>query len=107
MNKSRAIRPMKVHALTVALLALTATSANAFEFKTEGDWYARFDTTISYGASWRVSDLDPENVGKAYFDPLNSTLTNAERRASIGRWSVWARPSAWWRDSSVGSGRST
>jgi len=87
MNKSRAIRPMKVHALTVALLALTATSAQAIEFN-NGEWSGSFDTTISYGASWRVSDLDPENVGKAYFDPLNSTLTNAERRASIGRWSV-------------------
>ena len=65
MNNSRAIKHMKVHALTAALLALTATSAQAIEFN-NGEWSGSFDTTISYGASWRVSDLDPENVGKAY-----------------------------------------
>jgi len=87
MNKTKAMNLMKAHVLPVALLALTATSANAIEFNS-GEWSGSFDTTISYGASWRVSDLDPENVGKSYFDPLNITLSNAERRASVGRWSV-------------------
>ncbi len=87
MNKSRAIRVMKRHALTVALLALTATSAQAIDIS-NGEWSGSFDTTVSYGASWRVSDLDPENVGKSYFNPANITLSNAERRESVGRWSV-------------------
>ena len=87
MKTSRTTRLMRVTALPMALMMLTATSANAIEFGGD-DWSGNFDTTISYGASWRVSDLDPENVGKAYWDPLNSTLPNAERRESVGRWSV-------------------
>jgi hypothetical protein len=75
------------------LLALTGTSANAIEFstweeKSDGDWSGNFDTTISYGAIWRAGDLDEDNVGKAYWNPLDFLLTNAERRESIGRWSV-------------------
>jgi hypothetical protein len=77
---------IKVNVLTAALL-LTVSNVEAIEFD-NGDWSGSFDTTISYGASFRASDLDPENVGKAYWDPLNSTRTNAERRASPGRWSV-------------------
>ena len=87
MNMTRATNLMKLQALPVALLMLTATSANAIEFNS-GEWSGSFDTTISYGASWRVSDLDPENVGKSYYDPANITLSNAERRESVGRWSV-------------------
>ena len=78
---------MKPLVLTTALLALTATSVNALEYNND-DWFVSFTTTISYGASWRAGDLDPENVGKSYTDPLNYFLTNAERRESIGRWSV-------------------
>jgi hypothetical protein len=74
--------------LAVSLLALTATSANAMEIEANDDWDISFDTTISYGAIWRAGDLDEENVGKAYWDPLNFLLTNQERRDSIGRWSV-------------------
>ena len=75
-------------ALATVILALTATSANAIEIEANDDWDISFDTTISYGAIWRAGDLDEENVGKSYWDPLNFALTNAERRDSIGRWSV-------------------
>jgi hypothetical protein len=77
----------KAHVLMGTLLALTATSANAIEFS-NGEWSGSFDTTVSYGAAWRASDLDPENIGKAAHDPLNFLLSNAERRESVGRWSV-------------------
>ena len=87
MSSNKVVNPSKVRVLSLALLALSATGANAIEFSS-GEWSGSFDTTISYGAAWRISDLDSGNVGKAYFDPLNSTLSNAERRASIGRWSV-------------------
>lgn len=87
MNNTRAMNLMKVNALTAALLALTVTSANAIEFS-NGEWSGSFDTTISYGAAWRAGDLDPENVGKAYNNPLDFLLSNAERRESPGRWSV-------------------
>lgn len=87
MSKSKAVNPLKVRVLTMALLALSATSANAIDISS-GEWSGSFDTTVSYGAAWRAGDLDPGNVGKAYFDPLNSTRSNADRRASPGRWSV-------------------
>lgn len=84
---TRAMNLTKTHLLSIALLAMTATGANAVEFG-NGEWSGSFDTTVSYGAAWRAGDLDPENVGKAYWDPLNSQRSNAERRASVGRWSV-------------------
>ena len=84
---TRVMNLTKAHVMSATLLALTATSANAIEFDS-GDWSGSFDTTVSYGAAWRLNDLDPENVGKAFHDPLNSTRSNAERRASPGRWSV-------------------
>jgi len=87
MSNSKAVNPLRARVLTMALLALSATSVNAIEFS-NGEWSGSFDTTISYGAAWRAGDLDEGNVGKAYFDPFNSTLSNAERRASPGRWSV-------------------
>jgi len=75
--------------LTAAILALASTGAYAFDFSGDNsDWSGRFDTTISYGAAWRAGDLDPENIGKAAHDPLNFLLSNAERRESVGRWSV-------------------
>jgi len=88
MNMTKAMKLKKAHVLTVALLALTATSANAMEIEAKDGWDISFDTTISYGAIWRAGDLDEENVGKAYWDPLNFLLTNQERRDSVGRWSV-------------------
>jgi hypothetical protein len=87
MNMNRATNLMKVNLLPAALLALAAGSANAIEFE-NGEWSGSFDTTVSYGAQWRAGDLDPENVGKAYSNPLDFLLSNAERRESVGRWSV-------------------
>jgi len=88
---TRAKNLMKLNALAATLVALTVSSAQAFEFG-EGDWSGSFDTTISYGASWRANDLDPDNVGKAYHDPSLAygwpLVTNADARAAIGKWSV-------------------
>jgi len=74
-------------AITAAFLALACTSASAIEFSKD-EWSGSFDTTISYGASWRAGDLDEGNIGKGAINPLSFTLTNAEKRASPGRWSV-------------------
>ena len=84
---TRAMNLMKINLLTASLLVLIATSANAIEIS-NGDWSGSFDTTISYGASWRAGDLDPDNVGQSYNNPLAYWLTNAQRRAMPGRWSV-------------------
>ena len=74
-------------ALVVALLTFGATSANAIEFS-KGEWSGSFDTTVSYGASWRTGDADPENIGKANLNPLVVGMTNAQKRQVPGRWSV-------------------
>ena len=74
-------------ALATALLAMTATSANAIEFSND-EWSGSFDTTISYGAAWRTGDLDPANIGKSANNPIEFLGTNAERREAVGRWSV-------------------
>ena len=87
MKMTRATNLMQASVLPVALLALAAGSAYAFDFD-NGEWSGRVDTSVSYGAAWRMTDLDPNNVGKAYTNPLDFLLTNAERRESVGRWSV-------------------
>jgi len=89
MNTNRAMNLMKANTLSAALLALTATSVNAIEFSSDdGEWRGSFDTTISYGASWRASDLDPDNVGQSYHNPLIFPLTYGQRRGLPGRWSL-------------------
>ncbi len=87
MNMKRAKNLVKLSVLPAALLALAAGNANALEIS-KGELSGSLDTTVSYGAAWRTADLDPNNVGKAYTNPLDFLLTNAERRASVGRWSV-------------------
>ncbi|MGD9021181.1 MAG: DUF1302 domain-containing protein [Lysobacterales bacterium] len=75
--------------LIAALLALPMASTQAFEFGS-GEWRGSFDTTISYGASWRANDLDPDYVGQAYHDPLVVGLNYLQRRELDlpGKWSV-------------------
>jgi hypothetical protein len=86
MKKSTARRALPA-ALALALTASVSTTAQAIEFSS-GELTGSFDTTVSYGAIWRASDLDTDNVGKAYWNPLDFLLTNEERRQSPGRWSV-------------------
>ena len=58
---NRAMNLIKVSVPAAALL-LSVTSVQAFEFGS-GEWSGSLDTTVSYGASWRANDLDPDNVG--------------------------------------------
>ncbi|MDX1410189.1 MAG: DUF1302 family protein, partial [Saprospiraceae bacterium] len=66
---------------------LLGSQAHAIEFS-KGEITGSFDTTISYGAAWRLDDPDPENLGKAYHNPTTFLLPNAGQRAQLGRWSV-------------------
>lgn len=75
------------HILAAAMLVLAGTSAQAIEFD-NGEWSGSFDTTISYGAAFRASDLDEDNIGKAAINPLIFALPNAAQREAPGRWSV-------------------
>jgi len=75
-------------AAAVALaMAGPVTTAQAFEFSS-GEFSGSFDTTVSYGVLWRADDLDPDYVGKGYYNPLDFLLPNEQRRQSPGRWSV-------------------
>ena len=49
--------------LAVAVAATMSTPASAFQFYM-GDLEASFDTTLSAGASWRVSDRNDDLVGQ-------------------------------------------
>ncbi len=83
------------HRLRLAVLGalagiagIAAPQAMAIEFG-DGDFSGSFDTTVSYGASWRVEERDNNNVGKAVFNPLiGASGSNAEQRAALGRFSV-------------------
>ncbi len=74
-------------ALAAAMLCLASTGVQAIEFSS-GELSGSFDTTISYGAAWRASDLDEDNIGKAAINPTTFLLDNAGQRAAPGRWSV-------------------
>ena len=85
-HRCRALRKLP-GAIALALFLGSPASLYAIEFS-KGELTGNFDTTISYGATWRVDDPDPENLGKAYHNPATSLLTNAGQRAQLGRWSV-------------------
>ena len=87
MNRSLTTKRVLVASLAMALAASVSTTAQAIDFSS-GEFSGSFDTTISYGAQWRADDLDPDYVGHAYHNPLAFTLSNAERREALGKWSV-------------------
>jgi hypothetical protein len=74
-------------ALALALLGASSTTVLAFEFS-NGEWTGNLDTTLSYGASWRLKDYDPSLVGKQANDPLVFTYDKLAQREVIGRWSA-------------------
>ncbi|MEM1090893.1 MAG: DUF1302 domain-containing protein [Pseudomonadota bacterium] len=72
----------------IALAAsITTLPAFGFEFST-GELQGYLDTTISYGASWRVEDRCRDCVGKAALDPLIGFRPIEEQVAAPGRFSV-------------------
>ena len=75
-------------AMGVALCGLVSTPALAIDFSSEdGEWTGSFDTTLSYGASWRVDDADPAELAKAANNPTAFALPYAQQVAQTGRWS--------------------
>jgi hypothetical protein len=78
----------RIAGIFIALtLLLAGGPAQAWEF-TQGEWSGSIDTTVSYGASWRTKDYDPELVGKQANDPLVFTYDKLAQRDVIGRWSA-------------------
>ena len=88
-NINTSKRPLLKIAVAAAFSALCITPVAAKEFS-NGDWHGSFDTTVSYGASWRLNDLDPVDVAKAANNPAVGAAGlsySAAQRSAIGRWS--------------------
>ncbi len=69
------------------LSGLMVSSVNAMDFS-DGEWSGSFDTTLSFGASWRATDASEDYIGKGALNPTTFLLNNAGQRAAPGRWSV-------------------
>ena len=72
-------------AVGLAVAGLAAGPAQAFQWN-EGDWSVSIDSSISLGATWRMTDNDPADVGKAANNPLAFTLPYEQQVAVPGRW---------------------
>ncbi|GMR06144.1 MAG: DUF1302 domain-containing protein [Gammaproteobacteria bacterium] len=69
--RKKTTRIFRLSLLSVAVTVLTSGPAQAFTFSS-GDLEGSFDTTISYGARWRVQDRDQSIIGKANGGTANS-----------------------------------
>ena len=93
-NKRRfQLKPLKL-AMMVAALGGTGSAMSA-ELWNNGDYSFSIDTTVSYGASWRIADRDNRLVGKANINPFvgvdlatGGASTLAQRIGAPGRWSI-------------------
>ncbi len=73
----------KILAALAGSAIIMAPNAGAAEF----DW-GTFDTTVSYGAQWRVEDRDPRLIGKANLNPAVAAFPPAQFVAAPGAFSV-------------------
>jgi hypothetical protein len=87
MNASPMSKKALSKVLALALLGAASAPVQAIEFSS-GEWSGNIDTTISYGASWRLKDYDPADVGKQANNPLVFQLDKLSQRDVIGRWSA-------------------
>ncbi|VAW44022.1 FIG067310: hypothetical protein [hydrothermal vent metagenome] len=97
-NKAMAKNRMKLKPLKIAMMAVAlgvSASAMSAEVFNNGDYSFNIDTTVSYGASWRVADRDNRLIGKANINPFvgvdlstGAASTVAQRIAAPGRWSI-------------------
>ncbi len=79
------------NALRLAIVAALAAggmtfNANAFEFQ-KGEFSGTIDTTVTYGAAWRVEDRDDSHVGKEEFTPGIFLAPIEQQVAAPGRFS--------------------
>src|SRR5690606_25417319 len=64
------------------MLALACNSASAVELTLGDEISGSWDTTVSYGAAWRMDDYEEDQVGKAALNPTVGFLDNAGQRAA-------------------------
>ena len=89
MKTSRSHPTILAAALSLGLMSLAAIPAQAYEFSS-GEWSGNVYTTLSYGASWRLKDLEPGDVGKQSIvnDPLVFSYDKLTQRTIPGLWSA-------------------
>ena len=87
LNAKQARRRTLGTAISLALASAFAAPAHAVEFG-NGDWSGTIDTTLSYGASLRVQEQDPELIGLANLNPLVGTTPLTDQVNAPGRFSV-------------------
>jgi hypothetical protein len=89
MKTSRSHARILATALTLGLMSLAAIPAQAYEFSS-GDWSGNIYTNVSYGASWRLKDLEPGDVGKQSIvnDPAVFSYDKLTQRTIPGLWSA-------------------
>jgi hypothetical protein len=87
MKQSPLVKRALSSAVALGLLALVSAPVQAIEFSS-GEWSGSVDTTLSYGAAWRVKDYDPADVGKQANNPQAFNLDKLAQRDVVGRWSA-------------------
>lgn len=87
LNAKHARRRTLGTAISLALVSAFAAPAQAVEFSS-GDWSGTIDTTLSYGASMRVQERDPELIGLANINPFVAATPIADQINAPGRFSV-------------------
>jgi hypothetical protein len=78
--------------VAIALLAFSATSLQAANFTFGDDVEVVFDSTFSYGQSWRAEDRDWETISKVNHPRLDWTGYNAFNNTKYTGAEIWKTP---------------
>ncbi len=85
-----------------ALLALSAASAQAATFNFD-DVEVVFDSTFSYGASWRAEDRDWDTISKVNHPRFNWTGYSAFSNPIYTSAQIWSQPGAYSSNGDAGN----
>ncbi len=86
-----------------ALLALSATSTQAANFSLSEDIEVVFDSTFSYGASWRAEDRNWDTIAKVNHPRFNWTGYNAASNIIYPSSDIWAQPGGYSANGDAGN----
>lgn len=86
-----------------ALLALSATSVQAASFTFADDVEVVFDSTLSYGSSWRAEDRNWDTISKVNHPRFNWTGYNAATNTIYPASEIWSKPGAYSSNGDAGN----
>ena len=86
-----------------ALLALSATSTQAANFTLGEDVEVVFDSTFSYGTSWRAEDRNWDTIAKVNHPRFNWTGYNAATNIIYPSSDIWAQPGGYSANGDAGN----